>query len=224
MKLHTLALAAMGVFAIGCATPAETKCVAEDMMKEAPKAAAAATSGGAIFDAEELELLTGSETIKEARVYLDEGGKMRKLAIYHNDAGALPEAVRAKVEQTYPGATVRYYETERYAGIGRLYEIEVQTADGKELEMSMKPDATLYYLEEAVDAATLDAAIVEKVNARVPGATIVEAETKKGPEVDILLIKATDAGGRTHYLNFQGGELERHSVRHKALIEAVLPL
>jgi hypothetical protein len=222
MKLHALVIAALGVLAVGCATP-ETKCVTPtDDMKETPKAADA--SAAPIFDAEELALLTGSETIKEVRVYLDAGGKMRKLAVYHKDADEVPAVVRQKIDEAYPGATVRYYETERYAGIGRVYEVEIQAADGAELEMSMKPDGTLHYLEEVVDAAAIDAAILEKVDARVPGASVVEAESKKGPEVDILLIKVTDPAGRTHYLNFQGGELKRHSVRHKALVEAVVPL
>ncbi len=226
MKIELLTTAALVTLALGCATP-ESKCVAEDGMKsavEAPPKVEEKAPAAAIFDAEELAVMTTSTTVSEVRLYLDADGRARKVAVYHTDAERVPIEARAAATAAHPGATARYYETERYADVGRRYEVELLTEDGREIEVSVAADGLLYYTEEAIAPDALPEAITAAVAARVPGAAIIEGESKKGPSLDLVVVKAKGADGRTHYLAFDGGELVRHSVRHPAQIEVVLPL
>jgi hypothetical protein len=112
------------------------------------------------------------------KLELEADGTVRKLAVYHHDAAALPAVVTARAMEVYPGAEIRMYETEFYREHGRVFEVEVLTKDKQVCELSAKADGTLVYNECEVDPKTLPEPVKAGIAAAAPGLEIREAETK----------------------------------------------
>lgn len=141
-----------------------------------------------------------ADSARKVEFHLDASGAITKFTVEHAGPAAAPEALRKKVEATWPGATALSYEKEFYADVGLVDELEVKTSDGRECELSMTAAGALNYTECKLPAATLPAAVTAAIASAVPGATVSEAELRKpatGPEE--FRIEAT-AGGRAYYL------------------------
>lgn len=133
---------------------------------------------------------------REIKLELDADGSVRKLAVYHNDAASIPEAVTKKALEVFPGATVRDYETEFYRDKGRVFEVEVTTADKQSCEVSAQADGALVYTECELPAASLPAEIQAAVARDATGRKVLEAERKThadGSLEFIVEVAAADA-------------------------------
>lgn len=184
----------------------------------ATPAAASVASGGGLHP-ELARVAVSADNVEEFELRLDAKGQLVKQAVYHDDASAITEAVLAKTRELYPGATITHYETEHYADEGVVHEVEVKTADGQSCEVSATPDGTLRYQECELDLATLPAHIGAAVTSAYPGGEILEAETKKGPGMDVLTVEVR-SGGTEYYLYMTpDGSIERVFKRVEAVVE-----
>ncbi|MEZ4381968.1 MAG: hypothetical protein R3A79_11525 [Nannocystaceae bacterium] len=164
-------------------------------------------------------------TIDKLELELAADGSVRQLALYHRDAARIPDAVKAKVEEVYPGATTKLFETELEGPERReVFEVEVETADGRECEVEATAAGELIYTECEVDAESLDDAIKAAVKATLPDGAIKEAEVVERPGAATETSVEVEVAGVSHKLVFVSGELRRHAVELKAEIELDLPL
>lgn len=161
-------------------------------------AATVDAAGGAAFDAEIVQTAISASTVDKMKVRLDGDGNLLKQTVYHDDAASIPEVVKALAKEKFPQAPVTGYETELYADLGRVYEVIVDDG-GKKCEVAAKPDGTELYTECQVDAASLSAEIKATIEKTAPGGKILEAETKKGPDIDETTVEV-ETGGRELYL------------------------
>jgi len=160
-----------------------------------------------------------AKTVDEFEFRLDEQGALVKQAVYHDDASAISDAVKAKALEVFPGGTITHYETEWYAGVGDVQEVEVETADGRECEVSALPDGTLRYEECKLDLAGLPTQVTEAIESAYPGGKILEVETKKGPDLDVLTVEV-EAGGTEYYVHMApDGEIQSVHKRVEAIVE-----
>jgi len=129
--------------------------------------------------------------------------------VYHQQASAIPAPVLDLRGQHYPKSSIVEYETEVTAADGRVFEVEVKTADGQDCEYSAKEDGSLIYTECQVSPETLPAPVLEVVKTQLADGKIEEAEVIRRAgqplhyELEVLL------SGRKHKLKLdeQGGNL-----------------
>ena len=50
--------------------------------------------------------------IEKLELELNADGSVRELALYHSDDARIPDAVKAKVDEVYPGAKIKLFESE----------------------------------------------------------------------------------------------------------------
>lgn len=181
---------------------------------------AAQANPGAI-DAQIAKAATSAKGVIKLKLYAAADGTLRKIALYHTDATQVPERVKAKAKATFGDAPVKYYESEVYADLGRIFEVEVTTKDG-EKELAAKADGTVVYVEAPMKPDALPAAVLTAAKAAVPGAKVIEAEHKKGPKVDEYAVKF-DAAGVIHYVRLSpDGKVINHGLRFPAEVEVLL--
>lgn len=184
-----------------------------------PAAGTAANAVGGSLDAELVAIARTKDVAQKAKLRVDGSGNLQKQSLYHSNADAVPEAARALVAKRWPGATVRGYESERYAEHGRVDEIEVTTAEGAECELAVKQDGSALYEECRIALDAVPPAVASKVAALFPDGSIHEAETKKGEGVDELTIEVA-AGGKEYYLRMKpDGEVIAKLLRIPAVLE-----
>lgn len=190
-----------------------------------PPAAAATNSDGEAVGLSETvrDAATTAPKVERMKLRFDAAGALSKQAVYHDDAAAIPEAVRRLAEQQFPGAKVSGYETEHYADHGDLFEVELDTADGKHCEVAAQVDGTLFYTECRLETAELPGPVAERVSATVPAGTILEAERKMMADGGEEFTVEVELEGRELYLRIaaDGALLSKH-LRVPALVE--LPL
>lgn len=150
------------------------------------------------LDSQLVTTATRAETVIKAKVRVDASGRITKQSVYHDDAASIPEAVRAAATERFPSATVLHYESEVYADRGRVYEVEVDDG-GTKCELAATPEGVEVYVECHLDPASLSPEVAATVERVAPGGTLLEAETKKGPDIDELTIEV-DQAGRLLYL------------------------
>ncbi len=184
---------------------------------EAPSAAA--------LDPELVALARTAQGVDRVVVRVDEAGHVVKLAVYHHDESVVAESVRTAAIAAFPGATVRHFESERYADLGRVNEVEVQTSDGRECELSVADDGHEVYRECHVDPATLPEAIVAGLRRVVASGAIEEAETKeRDGAIATYSIEVRD-GDQLHYVVLEpDGALQGHYLRVPAVVDVPVPL
>lgn len=188
-----------------------------------PPAAADAVSGPGRLDATLARGATRYQGVHKLKLRLREDGTVEKMAVYHRDASVAPAPVLALAQSRFPGSTVVFYEHELYIDRGEMHEVEVKTADGRTCEISASPAGVLGYeeCELAVDA--VPPAVKATLEARLPGGKIVEAESKKGPELDELSIEV-EREGAVHYLRVRpDGTVLAHHHRVAAEIDVPVP-
>lgn len=182
----------------------------------------ATTSGPGRLDVRLVHLAATTPSAAKIELHPDETGALVKATVEHLDEAQVPEAVRRLAAEKFPGAKVTGYETESYAGEGDLvYEVEVDTAEGRHCEISATAAGALRYTECRLPPAEIPEAVARAVAAVLPGAEIEEAERVAGPALPTEEIRVeAKAGGRLHYLRFDpAGTLTRHGVMIPAEIE-----
>lgn len=132
---------------------------------------------------------------RKLELELEADGSVRKLAVYHDDAAALPAAVTAKAAEVFPGSTVRGYETELYRDLGRVFEVEVVTRDKQPCELSAREDGALVYKECELDAKSLPPEISAAVTRDAAGRKLLEVERKEYADGKVEFIAEVGPAG-----------------------------
>ena len=154
---------------------------------------------------------------REVRVYLEPGGGIRGLSIYHLNAEAIPAAVRALGASRFPGRKIVYYETEWYADGSQVFEVEYALENGRKGEIAARIDGSLVYVERPVPSVPVPAR--SAVMQAVPGGRIVEGERRQGPGIDHFILKV-EQRGRVHVVHVDAqGQVLQHGIRVPAKIE-----
>jgi len=180
---------------------------------------AAATPPSPNLDAEIVRAAATAAGVTKLKLEADADGSLRELSLYHNDASVLPVAVTAMLATQYPGATIRAYETEFDRAHGRVFEVEVLTADKRECEYSATPDGQLLYNECHIDPKTLPEPIRAAIPTTVPNAKILEAEKTTFPDGRETYSVELSADGKVHELYFERDALIRHEIVITAQLE-----
>jgi len=204
----------VALFSMSCAGPAA------EAESEAPtQSVMAAEASASAIPAALVETAGEASGVQRVEIRVDDAGAVNKFAVYHGDANRIPQAVRDLATKTYPDAKVKVYESECYAERGVVFEVEVETKEGVECEVEAKSDGTLVYTECIVDEASLPAEVKATIDRTVPGAKVLEAEEKKGPEIDEIMVEVAKQG-REHYLVIKpSGELVSHHLRLPAILD-----
>lgn len=167
------------------------------------------------------ETVARTPTTHKTALFLAADGRIRALSVYHQDATAIPQPVRALGEKHFAGRAVKYYETEWYPDAGMVFEVEYALDGGRSGELSAKADGTLVYVEEPVTAPPPE--IVQAALAAVGGGEVGEVERQRGPGLDHFGVKVRHAD-RLHVLLIKpDGRVVRHSLRVPAQLDVPLP-
>jgi hypothetical protein len=153
------------------------------------------------------------------KIRTDAGGAVVKQSLYHRDLAAIPKPVHDLAAQKFPGGKTEQVESELYLEHGRVYEVEVTTTDGKKCEVAASAEGVELYTECVVEPASLPAPVTAAIAKLYPDAKVLEAETKKGPEVDEITVEV-QVGGGEHYLRVKpDGTVIQRLVRIPAVVE-----
>ncbi len=195
--------------------------------EKAPEATppAASPSIGAL-DSAFIASISRHPTADKIEIEVNADGSVRELALYHNDADKLPEAVRKKAEEVYPGASIKGYESEVEGPERReVFEVELKTAEGQECEVEATAAGELIYTECEVEVSTLGEELKAATLEALPGAEIEEVEIVEhsGDRPKETVVEAK-VGETTHKLVFIDGKLSRHVREIKAELEFDVPL
>lgn len=194
-------------------------CDKEGTSTNCPDAGTAPATGEATGALDRELVETASRGAIKMKVRTDATGALVKQSVYHRDQAAIPKPVHELAAKKFPGSKVEYVESELYAEHGRVYEIEVMTADNRKCEVAASAEGVELYEECIVDAATLPAPVADAVGKLYPGAKILEAETKKGPKMDEISIEV-QVGEGEHYIRIKpDGTLIQRLVRIPAVVE-----
>jgi hypothetical protein len=178
---------------------------------------------------------------RKMKLELEVDGSVRKLAVYHDEVGAVPAAVIARASEVFPGAKVRSYESEYYRDLGRVFEVEVETAGGQRCEVSAREDGALVYKECELDVKAMPPEIVAALERDAPGRKLLEVERKDhadgkvefvaelGPVASAAkkpapkqLVAGDEAAGEELYYD-AAGKLLRREVTLSAEVEIARP-
>ncbi len=227
--LHPITLSLLLATVLGCdqkqAEPAEPVPVqeAEPTPAKTPKAppATAPAPGIGGLDSAFIASISAHPNATKVEIEVHADGSIRELALYHNDADKLPEAVRAKAEEVYPGATIKGYESEVEGPERReVFEVELKTAEGQDCEVEATATGELIYTECEIEVSALSEELKAAALKALPGAAIEEVEVIEysgdRPKETVVEAKIGDA---THKLVFIDGELSRHVREIKAELE-----
>ncbi|HGG57780.1 MAG TPA: hypothetical protein ENK31_08305 [Nannocystis exedens] len=164
--------------------------------------------------------------VEKIEIEIAADGVIRELALYHMDAGKIPESVRKRAEASYPGAKITGFESEVEGPPRRqVYEVELETAEGQKCEIEAGEDGVQIYSECEVDLAKLSEELKAAAAKTLPEGTIKEAEVvQQGDDAPAKTIIEVEVGESTHKLVFVGDQLKRHVLEIKAEIELDLPL
>lgn len=187
-----------------------------------PGVVATPADGAASIDAE-LTKLAGGDTVEKFKLRVDDAGVAAKQSLYHGDATAIPEAVQKLARERYKDAKIERYESELYREHGRIFEVELTTADGQRCEIAASAEGVELYTECRLTLETVPPAIRDAITKLYPQGKIVEVETKRGPKIDELTVEVELAGGHQHYVQLRpDGTLIARFARVPAVLEVPL--
>lgn len=166
---------------------------------EAASMTAEGSAGESALAPEVVSAATGTDTVFKMKIRVDGDGTVVKQSTYHRNEAAIPQAVLDLAEQKFPGAKKTHFETEVYADLGVIYEVEVDNG-GTECEVAAREDGTEVYTECHLDPATLSDAIKATIESVAPGGKVLEAESKKGPDVPEEFSIEVEHDGKELYL------------------------
>lgn len=225
---RALALLSLLPLALACTQLDEPVSASPSDAASTPTQASAAqatstTAASATLSARVREVAASAPAVEKIKLRFDADGALVKQSVYHDDAEAIPAPVRARASETYPGHTVTGYETEHYADLGEVFEVELDTAEGQHCEVAASEDGGLIYTECNVDPSSLPAAVADAIRNTLAGAKILEAELETRDEQRRYSIEL-ELDGREYYLRVadDGTVLSRH-VLVPAVVEIPLP-
>ena len=105
------------------------------------------------------------------------------------DKSALPDWVHAMADARLGRGPDLRYEIERYPDGGEVYEV-YRKLDGREAQLSVKPDRSLYYVGTEQAADKLPEAVAAAIKT-LPGVVVEHCVLKEGPTVAEYHLKAT---------------------------------
>ena len=169
------------------------------------------------------ELASATPTVDKLKLRFDTEGRLVKQALYHGDAAAVPAALIDAVEASYPGHSISGYETEHYADLGAVFEVEFDTSEGQHCELAGREDGSVIYTECRVDLAKLPESITKSIDGIFAGAKLLEAELKTMDEQESYSIEL-EHEGREYYLHLDAeGQVTAKHVLVPAIVELPLP-
>lgn len=129
-------------------------------------------------------------------------------------ADSLPAAVLKAAQAAVPAATIRETEQEMEDGT-LIYEVEMHTTDGREIEVAVSADGTVLEVEEKVAEGDLPAGVRKTLTHVLPGGRTGELERKtvtlfevekeiEGRSYELLM----DASGRVLSLHVEHADGE----------------
>jgi hypothetical protein len=176
-------------------------------------------AGPGQLDPELVRAAASAEGVEKVHLKAEPDGSIRYFAVYHQDADAIPEPVRKQLDVVYPGARALRYESEFVVPHGRLHEIEVETADKQECELSAQADGAIVYTECHIDPRALPEPVRAAFDRAHPGAAIKQVEKKSVPGAGDEYEVQFEVGGRLHQLLFRpDGAVLRHELRIPAVL------
>ncbi|MBL4685521.1 MAG: hypothetical protein JKY37_13080 [Nannocystaceae bacterium] len=210
-------VAATSACGTNIATPAPTTTPSHDsnVATEAPAAAGEATAlqPGVAAAAQH------ATDVSKIKIRLDASGKIVKQSVYHGDESKIAAPVLALAAEKFPGSKPRRYETEWYADLGEVHEVEVETADGKTCEVAAKPDGTELYVECHEPHDSLSATVKTLISESYPDGKILEVESKTRPNVNEITIEIESGGVEYYVIVSPDGSNARTMRRIPAIVE-----
>jgi len=174
---------------------------------------------GASLDPELVALARDSGKVGGIKIRTDRHGAVVKMAVYHAEESAVPAWARGLASEKWPGSELRSYESEWYADVGRVFEIEVMTKDGTKCEISVTSAGAERYIECEIDPNALPGPVAATVAKELPNGKVTEAETHEGPDFDEISMEV-EAGGQEHYMRIRNdGKLLEHLLRFPTILE-----
>jgi hypothetical protein len=171
-----------------------------------------------------VELATGAQAQK-FKLRVDEHGVAQKQSLYHGDAAAIPEPVLKLANERFAGAKIERYESELYADLGRIFEVELTATDGRRCEVAATAEGKELYTECRLTPETMPAPIKDAITKLYPEGKVIEVETKKGPTVDEVTVEVQVGEGREHYVRLApDGKVIARYARVTAVLEVPLSL
>ena len=110
-------------------------------------------------------------------------------------AGDCPATVITSIERAHAGAKTLACKDEHEGGL-TLYEAKIRTADGKKLELDIRPDGTILQTEEHIATSAVPVAVLQSLHSKYPDATVKEAERLTAANGEISFEVAFSSGGR----------------------------
>ena len=106
-----------------------------------------------------------------------------------------PTAVISSIEKAHSGSKTLDCKDEREGG-QILYEAKIRTADGRRLELGIRPDGAILFTEERIATSAVPAAVLQSLHARYADATVKEAERVTAANGQISFEVEFNSGGR----------------------------
>ncbi len=171
----------------GAAAPAKASPPPAKQVKEAPTKAAdpapakpAVREGPGWIDGELVGAAIMNKDTHKLKLTVNRDGNLRYMAVYHRDESKIPEAVLKAASAAFDGGEIQYYESEHYAELGRVFEVQYKTKDGRECEYSAKADGAHVYTECKLDPNDVPPDVMAGATGKLAGGVqIKEAEHTK---------------------------------------------
>jgi metal-sulfur cluster biosynthetic enzyme len=189
---------------------------------QAVDVAAPAEQGGVAIHRDIIDAVRNAKGVDKFKLRVDENGTLVKQSLYHVDESRVPEPVKALAAKEFAGSKPKKYELEVYSDVGLVYEVEVQTKDGKQCEVSANAEGVLRYKECHIKPKELPKEVAAKVKEAHPKGKIVEVETKQGPDIDEITIEVQEAGKEFYVRIKPDGTVIQTLVRVPAVLEVPL--
>ncbi len=156
----------------------------------------------------------------KVKVNVDRDGGLRYMAVYHRDESKIPEAVLKAKPAEFEGGEVMYYESEHYAELGRVFEVQYKLKDGRECEHSAKADGTHVYTECKLDEKDIPPKVMAGATGKMAGGVVVkEAEhTKRADGSEEYGLVFEFEGAELKYYVAPDGTVKRRERRIPALL------
>jgi uncharacterized membrane protein YkoI len=122
-------------------------------------------------------------------------------------AGDCPAAVMSAVERAQPKSKALSCKSEKEKG-STLYEVKVQTMDGKKLEMDVSPEGEILVTEEHIPLSAVPSAAMTSLEKKFAGARVSDAERLTAKDGEVSFELTFKAGGKEHEITVtEAGEI-----------------
>lgn len=150
-----------------------------------------------------------SQKVHKAKVYTHADGSFRKFSIYV-DATSLPAWVITIADEKIGKGEPKSCEIEQYQDGTKVYEV-TRIIDGKAVEIAIKEDRTVHYLEKQLFEEELPATIKAAI-AKLTGFVFQEAEVKEISNAKLYEIEGTMGDAWWSFEIDEKGEIKRRTL------------